>query len=673
MMMKITKTTQILFIALVVVVIYANSLKSDFAWDDTFLIVENPYIKNWQSLDVVFSEHVYYGANKTSNYYRPLQLVSYIVDYSLWKLNPAGYHLTNLCLHAISSILVYIFIIAVFGSSGIAFLTALLFASAPVISSATYFIASRADLLAAFFILLSILAFIKYYRQKKRLPYVASLACFILALLSRESAIVLPFLVALVFFKISSKRNFKELFRETYLFFILLIVYILARVTILNFVDGETGPAMTTYVAGIPFLNRMLTNFKVLAIYLRLLVLPFGLHMKRVIEPASSVFQPDILLSIGLIAIAGIMVKRLSRKYPSILFGLAWFFIALFPLLNVYPLSVFLHEAWLYLPSIGFYLLLSTVLLKTAYKKLGRFITGGIIATLLVYFISFSMLHGVVWRDSITIFQNTIRYDPSDPNVHANLALAYFDKGEEEEAIRQCRYSVSLNPKFSGGHNNLGFFYAERGEYIKAIKNFKSSIKANPENAAPYLNISLAYNKLGYYDKALDAITKCIELSPDYYKPYCTLGLVCFNLNNYQGAERAFKKARSLNKNSYEAHYYLGTLYLENGDTDSALKEYEICMRLDERDAEFYNNLAGLYIKTGEAAKAEKAFMQAKVMDDSYIASYNNLGNLYSALGMFDLAIVEYEKALSLEPDNPEIRSNLAKTYKDLDKASKSK
>src|SRR3989338_4339066 len=268
--MKITKTTHILFIALITVIVFSNSLKNDFAWDDQFLIKDNPHIKNWRYLPRMFMGQLYEGDGLGSNFYRPLQLVSLAVDYRVWGLNPFGYHLTSLLLHIFNSALVYLVVYAVAMSPGIAFFTALFFSVAPAISGITFYTPARSDLLMALFVFLSLLSFLKYRRDNRKPYYLASILFFILSLLSKEAAIMLPLLLLLI------RPRFKYL--APYL--AISAIYIGLRLTLLNFSKGINPIIDYSFPASVPLWSRVLTDFKIILMYLRILVFPAGLHME---------------------------------------------------------------------------------------------------------------------------------------------------------------------------------------------------------------------------------------------------------------------------------------------------------------------------------------------------------------------------------------------------------
>ena len=184
----------LLFIALPVI-LYANTLGGDFIWDDEYLIEKNRYLESWHFLPEIFQSSLHHFAPVQSNYYRPLQGMTYLFDRMLWGKGVWGHHLTNIVLHGMVGFLSYRLLIALGMGFPISFWTALFFLIHPLHTEAVGYISGRADSLYALFILLSILSFYRFLKGKSFAFYLLSLGSFILALLSKEIAVVLPFLL----------------------------------------------------------------------------------------------------------------------------------------------------------------------------------------------------------------------------------------------------------------------------------------------------------------------------------------------------------------------------------------------------------------------------------------------------------------------------------------------
>jgi len=661
-----SKSTHILFIALVIIITFSNSLKSDFAWDDKYLIINNPYIKDFGCFPEIFSSQLYEGSGMESNFYRPLQLVSFAIDYSIWKLNPFGYHLTNLLLHIFNAAFVYFIVFMICSSLSIAFLTALMFGISPVISGVVYYIPARADLLMAFFAFLSILFFIKYRETRKKVSYVISVISFILAMLCKEMAMILPFLLVIEVFR---NRWKKISLRPLVLYFIILFLYIFFRV---NFTTASSGFANQSFTAGIPLWKRILTDFNVIAAYIKLLLFPSGLHMQRFIKPAEGLFRADALLAAALIVFLIASIRKLSRNDKIFLYAAAWFFACLLPVLNIYPISVFLHEMWLYLPSVGFYMFFSAFIVKIMARKINKIAVILFITSYFAYYCLTTIAYGKTWHDSISLFSNDLKYETTSPFRHLlynNAAMAYYNKWEFEKSIEYCKKSILSDPKYSESYNNLGIAYIAIKKPVRAIFFLKKAIQLKKDYAVAYCNLGHAYKIIGMQDKAIEISKIAIEIDPRSYGAYCNLGYVYSEKGEMDKAIEFFKKASRIKGKEHEPHYCLGSLYIKKNNYEEALKEYKKALEFGLGSSDLYNALAFAYIKNNKFKEAEDALMHSIALNGNQFEPHNNLGNLYSMFGYHDLAIKEYRAALNIEPGNKGIISNIEKVKRERKQA----
>lgn len=662
--MKINRTTHILFITLIIVIVFSGSLKNDFAWDDKYLITGNPYVKSWSYVPKIFTSHLYEGSEMSTNFYRPFQSLSFIIDYSIWKLNPFGYHLTNLFLHMFNSTLIYLIVIAVSSSSLIALLAALMFGISPVISGVTYYIPARADLLMVFFVLMSVLFFIKHTESRRGRSYlVVSIASFIMSLLSKEMAMILPFLLAMnIFLKKSEK---KKPIKSLLPYFIILLIYVLLRATVFDFIKGPNKFIDYSFPASIPLWRRLLTDFNVVVTYARLLLFPFDLYMQRFIRPAIKLFEINVLLPALLIALLAFITRRLLRYNRMFLYGVAWFFICLVPVLNIYPISVFLHEMWLYLPSVGFFIALSVIFQDVVKRRAGKILSGIFITAFLIYCALFTISYGKTWKDSIAVYNNILKYRDGNPFIYLvydNLAMAYYDKGELQKSAEYCGKSISVDPKRPEAYCNMGVAYMAAKKPVKAIKYFKKAIKLKKDYTPAYCNLGHAYSSIGFKNRAMELSRAAIFIEPDSYKAYCNLGYVYSKNGDIDKAIELFKKAGEIKGEELEAHYCLGPLYIKKHSYKEALDEYNKVLKsggLD--DFGFYNALAFVYIKNKKFQESERALLRSLALNSNQFEPHNNLGNLYSMFGHFDLAVCEYRKGLEIYPDNAGIFNNIKK------------
>ena len=281
--------TIILLLLLLTLSVYANSLTGEFVWDDDFLILENPSIMSFTHVWTYFVLDLY---QSYSNYYRPIQALSNAVDFALWGANPFGFHLTNVLLHMAVIALYFGIVNFITGDRRVASVAAALFAVHPAHVAVVAYIAGRADTLCALFMLLSLIFFYRHFTASRkdgsRAQYILSLAFFILALMSKEIAVIFPAVILLCrkfFVSDNMAGQSRERIRFHYLswYVIVAAVYSLLRVYALNF----SGTDM--FISGRAGLySRLLTSMQSLISYLGVLFAPVHLSMDRSLPPAAS-------------------------------------------------------------------------------------------------------------------------------------------------------------------------------------------------------------------------------------------------------------------------------------------------------------------------------------------------------------------------------------------------
>ena len=372
---KKKKALGFLFIVLVGIALYCNTLNSPFIYDDLHTIVENPYIKQSKYLPSLFDlSSIKDSAARSS--YRPVLMLTFFLNYTFGGLNPFGYHLINITLHILNAILVFCLINRLFAPLDSKHLTgftsnlgykvslfsSLLFLVHPVNSETVNYITCRSELLAGFFVLLSFLLFIKSRASENPSLYRSSLIVFTLGLFSKEAALILPLILItydICFFK--DKKGFSLRFKRYYLaYFIIIFGYVLLRAYLLGNFFGSL------YKVGVSrsFAVNLLTQAKVIVfLYLRLIFLPLGLSIDHYIPVSKNIFEWQVLFSLVTIIVLLAVAFKVIKRQAIISFFLFWFFINLLPT-SLIPLHIIANEHRLYLASISFSFLLSWGLIK---------------------------------------------------------------------------------------------------------------------------------------------------------------------------------------------------------------------------------------------------------------------------------------------------------------------
>lgn len=604
---KLSRKFFLLSLALIIfagILVYANSLKGQFLWDDEVLVQYNPYIKGWAHLPGIFTSRLGSTAKEGGAFYRPVQTFTYLLDYSFWRLDVVGYHAMNMVLHILAALSLYGLVQALFQNGRLSLLTALLFVTHPIHTEAVSYISGRADSLAALFMLLSYILYMRHHEQRGAVALGCMTAGYVLALLSKEMSLVLPLLILLfhyAFRKPIDKKAFAVLSAVT-------IGYVLWRLLVVGTGNIAEG-AVPTLLERLPGVFVALTN------YFRLLLFPFDLHMEYggILFPFT---EPKAVIGVVLCGLLLVYVFRKKGQDPFLFFAAGWFFVALLPSSNLFfPINAYMAEHWLYLPSIGFFLVTARFLVSGSENKRLRPFAVGIAVALLVFYSVLTVRQNRCWNNGIDFYKRMLRYAPDSSRLYNNLAKAYHDAGKEDELIELLKSAIQLQPENALAHNNLGNAYKGSGKYKEAVRSYQRAIEIDPRHAGPYYNLSTIYADVeGRKEDAIALLNKAIELSPHFSKSYNKLGLI----------------------------------YLEQGDKDKAIALLTRALKLNPDDPEIYHNFGYIYVQTGDTGKAKAMYHKAVEADPDYVEAYHDLAIIYFSEGQYRLAIEYCDKAVSM-------------------------
>ena len=505
---KLQKTSliPILLIFLAAIAVYANSINGDFFWDDTSGIVDNVYVHEPGSYFLnFFSESLFAGAKQFGFYWRPMVLTVFSIEWHLWFLWAPGYHAVNIFFHALSGILVFFLFKKIFARKTLALLSALVFITHPLQTEAIAYISGLADPLGSVFMLLAVLTYLKSEENEdeRRLYRLLSYLLIIFALFTKESSIILPALMFLcdLFMRPMEKFSAKELLARIKMiapFFGIVMLYIAARVSLLNFI-----PSSGTAFTWLSLHERIFTFFHVFVSYISLIFMPVHLHMERILRAEHSLFEPVVLLGGFLILFLIVLFFTEFKRRPIVSFSIAWFFIILAPNSSIFmPTTALLSEHWLYLGLPAFFFALF-FLLDEFFRKngVGYVVT---IPLLLITFGTFGMLsfeRNKDWSDALTIFTATVRESPRSERAHLNLSREYFIRKEYEKAREHLQLSIEINPS-SSAYYALALIDAHYDNKEEEIKNMERSVSLDPVGSPAFSYFFNTYLKEREYEKA---------------------------------------------------------------------------------------------------------------------------------------------------------------------------
>lgn len=491
-------------IALAGFISYINVYGNQFLWDDEFAVQKNAYIKDFAYLPDIFTTSSGAGAGRIDNFYRPMQLFVYSIVYRLSGLNPFGYHLLNVLLHISNAVMLFLLVEKIFGERKPAFVAALLWVVHPVHTEAVTYMNGTADPLAMFFALGSFLLYIRFKETKTRAFAALSVALFMLALMSKETIIILPGLIAL-YELAAHKWSLHNLGKYKWVapFFAAALIYFLLRLTVLNF-GGTLNFYSEENVYTQSLSTRMLTFMASLLSYYSFLLLPINLHMEREF-PVFASPSPEVLASALILLALGFVAYKSIKRDSRIAFGILWFFIAFIPMSGIIPVNALLLEHWLYLPSAGFFMIVAFLVSHVWQRRKFIFV---FLALAIITSITITLNRNADWKDPIMFYNNILLYGEGTARVHNNLAMAYADGGNTAEAEKHYLKAIRLSDIYPQTHYNLARLYLEKGGTEQAIFHLKRSIEVDGDFFFSYQLLGIVYESLGEKEKASEYYEK---------------------------------------------------------------------------------------------------------------------------------------------------------------------
>ncbi|MFN7952450.1 MAG: tetratricopeptide repeat protein [bacterium] len=580
--------------------LHANVLGAGFVLDDEYQVQRNPWIRDWRHLPEMFSSHVwnFLPSAPPSNYYRPLMHVIYAATFQLFGLRAWGFHLVNLLLHAVNTVLVFLFarrIAAVSGEphasdderlggafASMPFVAGLLFASHPVHTEAVDWIASVPELAFTAFGLMALLV----HAASPRRPVLAALFLFC-ALLSKETAITLLgvcFAYDLAFPR--RPRSYRDWLAAYLPLLVATAIYLAIRQRVLSHGLLPRSQALAAFGPSI------LDPLRLFCTYLRTLVLPDRLHFWHSFRPLDSPFS---LAGITSIAVAAAFLAALAlawKRHRASFFALAALAMPLAPtfLIGALPGKPF-AERYLYFPSVGFVVLAASWLSRLLTLRRARAAAIAVaVATLGLYAVT-TVRQNRVWHDFYSLYLRSMDESPDAPVPCDDLAHALFAEGRAKEAIVQLGAQVKLDPKRADCQSALGSALLLDGRVEEAIAHLESALAIDPGSLASYNDLGVALRRKGDDAAAIEQYRKALRLAPGYAEAHFSLGSALADLG--QTAE-ALAEYRAAVRAQPDNAYYRAVLGIECGKQgllDEAIEQFREAIRLDPREPAYRRNL----------------------------------------------------------------------------------
>jgi len=660
-----------LLLGIVGIVVHSPALQGQRIWDDQYLSYENPFIKSPLLVLEVFRHYLF--LDSLSAHYRPVQNISFIVDYFFWSTNEFGFHLTNVLLHAGSGVLLYFLLRQLFTSLCVwrrplsvraralrrmpwishgAFMVALLWIVHPVHSAAVDYISGRADSLAFFFAAAGWLLFLRARRIVRRplvcaFIYFLAAICGLLALLSREIALV--WITLFVIHLLVVERRVPLRIR------IGALVCCLGVITIYLGLRQLPEQRLTqTLRAGWTAPVRAILMARALGDYGRLMVFPANLHMERTIFDASScrsnadwreAIGAEYLSLLGLVLLAGLAYGSIKegRGQAVRIFGASWFLAAYLPVSNIVQLNASVAEHWLYLPLVGFLIFLS----GCAFELPIRFqrIVTAFAAIAMIGLSVRSFVRSGDWANEEAFYKRTFEAGGTSPRVAVNLGHIYAGRGAYAQAERVFRTVLEQVPDYPLAQNNLADVLWRQGKTKEAEILFARVEKASMETRKEYprtwigaLNLAALRHNAHENQNALAILDKARRSYPGVWDLVRLESEISRQTHGPDAALCLVEDFARKNWWHYGAALALGRLYAQKNDAVRAEVALRHASWLDVHDPEALRGIVMIRIHQNRLDDALRTQQRAIARQPDEPRQYILLSEIFEKMGRGDEA-----------------------------------
>lgn len=505
--------------------------------DDSIYVTQNPHIRRitLESLKAIFFKQYFMP-------YSPLSLLSLALDYQVWHLNPFGYRITALLLHAANSFFAFVLISQMTRSRLAALGAVLVFAVHPAQIESVVWISERKSLLAAFFYLPALIC---YWKEKRT----AALGLFVLACLAKPNVVVMP--LVLIAMDICFPRENKIRWPRYLPFFA--VSFFAALITVL----GHHEQGKSVYYGG-SFWVTMRVMTLVMMRYFELVFLPLRQSLLYGFYPYASFFHPHVLISSAALAGIAAGVWGLWRREKVLFFFVFWYFTHLLPVLNFIPFPSLMNDRYLYLPLLGIFAALFVYVRRQWGAK--AFVIAA--AVFVLGYSGLNLRRQAVWGNSEKLWKEAqAETQGSYSSPHHNLGTQYLREKKYDLAIEELLKAVEIKGS-PYAYSALGSAYLGKGDAETAVSYFKKAIELKPDEAGFHNNLALFYraqkNDAGAFEE--------FELATQGPAPdalfLSNFGSFLMQARRAEEAEQKFLRALEINPDQPDALLNLGLLYL---------------------------------------------------------------------------------------------------------------
>jgi len=592
---------------------FANCIPNDFAYDDQTQILGNTFIRDLRNLPKALVTETWYWrvqqdqdpntqAKPTTPYYRPIFTIYMMILWKLFGASPMGWHFFNILVHMLVVYLVFLVLEQISGDTRLSAIGSLIFAIHPMRSESVAWISGVTDPILAVFLVSSFYFYARFRREGVNRLLIWSLVLFFLAVFAKEPAVVLPIFIGayellIINQEVAFRERIKPAIKYGGCFLVVSAIYFVARYYALGFALNNGN--FKYY----PLWQVLLTIPLVIWKYLGLMIWPVELSLFHGTTMVKSPLSPGFFLPVlGLCALA----YGLWRWRASILarFGILWFAVNLLPVLNLsaFGEDFLVQERYVYVPSIGFSLLIALALLKIPLEKwipIGtrRLAQTALVALLVLLLSGKSLAQNTIWKDDMTLWYHGEEAAPDQFMPHYILGHKLINLGEYVQAAQRLEECLKLSSENIVVISNLAsadvliFQYefasnpmsADSAKLDRALELCEKGLSKTTEFAPLWDTVGTIYTfetSLKNYDRAIACFQRGLALSPGNAMMTFHLGGTLAKKGDLEGGQKFLQLALEKNSGIVDAHKFLAYIYKAKGQYKEAIDELNIYMKL---------------------------------------------------------------------------------------------
>ena len=638
------------FLCVLAITSYGNAIGNGFVWDDHEQVVMNSSLRPGAPLLQLFRANLWsltrVGVREQSNYYRPLQMVTYRITAEVFGFDARAFHAVNFALHVVVVFIVFALFYKLTSNIGLAFAAAALFAVHPIHTETVDWIAALPDIGCTVCFLLAFLFFVLARSQAsppppaeppRRFPVLflaVSYAAFAAALLWKEAAIVFPVIIMAYVFCVGEPaaqiNHIGGALKRSLPYWFILGLYFLLRFRVLGFVvTSQRNWILSRIEFGLTVLN-------LISAYCWKLFAPIHLNAYYVFVTVRTIQDPRAITSIMFLTLAAGVIVYGLRRAPLASFAALWVFITLIPVLNAYAVgrNVF-AERYLYLPSVGFCLLIVLLAAQVGRSLPVHFRSSAsavVLAAVLLVFTALTFARNSVWKDDSTLFARTLESSPNAPFVQNMVAaMQPNDAPGQKSAVSHYLSAISLaeseappnRMEIAIAGEGLASIYAARGQFEEALRTLAMVRTADPSDPQVDGEEGLILMQANRWTEAEGALRRAVAITPNDPNVLNALGLLAWQHAGHldEGAayfSRALGVHTEADDFNASLHNNLGAIYGQQRRFSDAIAEFTIAVQFTPNDPEYLTNLGTAFAAVGRKSDAQRAFRAALAVAPDY-------------------------------------------------------